>query len=58
MYYALNAVMIKICSQVTRELGDATMFTKVDLPSGYHQFQVIPADTHKTLRICVTTMSL
>jgi len=36
-------------NELVDELGSTTIFTKIDLYSGYHQIRVIPINTHKTV---------
>lgn len=53
-YRALNAITIQNKYPLPRieelmdMIGGATVFTKLDLMSGYHQVRVADADTHKT----------
>jgi len=52
-YRALSVVIIHACfliptiDELFDELGSASVLTKIDLRSGYHQIRVVPEDTHK-----------
>ncbi|KAL0409313.1 UNVERIFIED_CONTAM: RNA-directed DNA polymerase [Sesamum radiatum] len=53
-YRGLNAIMVRdrfsipTVDELLDELYGSTVFSKIDLRTGYHQFRVAPHDVHKT----------
>ena len=53
-YRSLNKITIKNRFPIPRiddildKLQDASVFSRIDLKSGYHQVRVAPTDVHKT----------